>query len=348
MDGGVMDGGDADHELSDGDVEDAEVRDADEGDADFEEEPLPPFLTITGRREVPPDDVEYRVYRLEAADWTVPYDISHALEELSPQPIDGNDEYLNISPDGQWLTLLTSRFDPDCAGWPCLAVVAADLGDGDAIFAGGDMVHPSGMPAVASGGDLVIYPDASADDRWDLFAVTRDGRRWSDPLLLTAESPYPFQSHPAISGDGERVVFVCTPQIYSGPGTAICEVRADGTDFRVVLAPEDGPGGTASNELASPDYAPDESIVFEADWGDEMLIWRLLPGETEPFEVNPRLDHDTSPCVLADGRIASYFWDDGSEQIVIKVMTADGDDHFLIEVEIELDLVEFGLGCGGP
>jgi hypothetical protein len=59
------------------------------------------------------------VYRLAAEEGAEPEDISAALDTLAP----GADEWLNLSPGGDWLLLSTERFDPQCEGWPCLAVV---------------------------------------------------------------------------------------------------------------------------------------------------------------------------------------------------------------------------------
>ena len=39
--------------------------------------------------------------------------------------------------DGTWLLLGTERFAPACGGWPCLAVVPADLSAGEAVRIGG-------------------------------------------------------------------------------------------------------------------------------------------------------------------------------------------------------------------
>ena len=71
------------------------------------------------------------------------------------------------------------------------------------------------------------------------------------------------------------MLFNCDPDLLDGQqGTAVCEVGTDGTGFRAIIGPEDGPGGAATNALRHPDYAPDGGIVFEADWYGEQ-IWRI-------------------------------------------------------------------------
>ncbi len=69
-----------------------------------------------------------------------------------------NDDWIGISPDGEWLLLGTERFDPDCAGWPCMAVVPADLSAGEPVRIRCRCVHPDGFGTIASGGDLIVYP----------------------------------------------------------------------------------------------------------------------------------------------------------------------------------------------
>ncbi|MBI3990147.1 MAG: hypothetical protein HY347_11095 [candidate division NC10 bacterium] len=90
---------------------------------------------------------------------------------------------------------------------------------------------------------------------------------------------------PAISADGSKVVFDCGDQPFGAEGTSLCEVGTNGTGFRVVLTPADSPPGFPdTGALHSPDYAPDGSIVFEADWDGERL-WRLPVDATEPVKI---------------------------------------------------------------
>ena len=247
---------------------------------------------------------EDHVYRIAPQDGARPEDISQALDQLSPGTGDG---LLNISPDGDWLVVETERFDAECAGWSCLAVVSADLSTGDAIRAAGQVIHNEGFSAVASGGNLVVFSTNEGPHGIDLWTVTRSGDVWDAPLLLTADSPHEFNHQPALSADGGLVVFNCGPESYAGEGSALCEVGSDGTNFRVLLTPADAPAGfPTTGALHHPDYAPDGSIIFEADWDGEQ-IWRLPPGGTEPVRVTTEFNNDNSPCVLPDGRIVSLW-----------------------------------------
>ena len=286
-----------------------------------------------------------QVYRIKAEEGATPENISQALESLSPLPSGGEDEHLNISPDGKWLVLETERFDNDCAGWSCLAVVAGDLSTGDVIRANGTELHANGFPAIASGGNLVVYGD-NGSHSMDLWAVTRSsGSEWGAPVDLTASSSYAYNYWPAINKDGTKMVFNCTNELYSGAG-CICEVGTDGTGFRVVLTPADSPAGLPdTGDLHSPDYAPDGSIVFEADWDGEH-IWRLPAGATEPVKIPDAFTNDNSPCVFPDGSISSLWLNrpGGLGYHELKMMTADGTSYSTLLTDI--DVTDIGLGCG--
>ncbi len=285
---------------------------------------------------------EGHVYRIEARDGATPEDISLALDRLAPGSEDGQ---LNISPDGAWLVLNTDRFDQECVGWPCLAIVPGDLSSGEAVRSNGELTHPEGFAAVASGGNLIVYALGDGPHELDLWSVTRSGGGWSAPLLLTGDSPYAWNSQPAVAADGTEIVFDCGDEPYGQEGTSICEVSTDSGGFRVVLSPAQGPGGSSQNALHHGDYAPDGSIVFEADWDGEQ-IWRLPAGATEPVRVAADFNNDNSPCVLPDGRIASLWLDrpDASGYHEMKIMGPDGSGYFMALTE--LDVFDTGIGCG--
>lgn len=285
------------------------------------------------------------VYRIAAVEGAQPENISKALDKLSPG---SGDRQLNISPDGEWLVLETERFDPECVGWACLAIISADLTTGEAIRANGQVVHLEGISAVASGGNLVVYVAGDGTHERDLWAVSRVGVNWGAPVMLTTDSPYNFNYQPAISEDGSKVVFNCGADSWADKGTAICEVATTGTDFRVVITPGNAPSGfTTTAGLNNPDYAPDGSIVFEADWdsGNEQ-IWRLGLGETVPVRVTNTFGNDNSPCILPDGSIVSLWLDrpEGNGLHEIKIMSSDGSRYFLILPG--MDVLDAGMGCG--
>lgn len=292
---------------------------------------------------------ERRVFRIAPVEGATPEDVSAALDRLAPG---SEDAWLNVSPDGEWLLVESNRFDPECADWPCLALVTGDLSAGGVVRSEGRVIHPEGIGAVSSfGADLIVYPSTGGPHGMDLWAVVRTGEGdapprdlYGAPMLLTADSPYAFNFQPAVSADMSRIVFECGNEPYSGEGTAICEVSPDGGGFRVVLTPADSPEGLPdTGVLRHPDYAPDGSIVFAASW-DEM-IWRLPPGETSPVRVTSQFHGDDSPCVLSDGQIATLWWGrpGGPGWPEIKVMAADGIDFAVIVTGMDLSPVS--LGC---
>ncbi len=290
-----------------------------------------------------------QVYRIKAEKGAVPENISAALQALATQPAGAADGNLNISPDGNWLVLETERFNPACVGWACLAVVKADLSSGDAIVANGAVIHPEGFPAIASGGKLVVYPDRAGAHTVNLWKVQRGDTSgqgsWESPVELTAQSPYQWNYRPAISQDGSRILFNCTDMPYSG-NTSICQINADGSGFKRILGPADSPAGYPdTGELHSPDFAPDGSIVFEADWDGEQL-WRLPPGSSVPVRITDKFHNDNSPCVLPNGSIASLWLDrpGGAGLHELKVMSADGSNYFMLLGDMDID--DIGLGGG--
>ena len=286
---------------------------------------------------------ENGVFLLDASEGAAPINLSDALDQLSSG---SGDRQINLSPDGEWLVLETERFDDECVDWSCLAVISADLLSGEAIRAAGEIVHPEGYAAIASGGNLVVYSSNEGPHGIDLWAVSREGDSWRPAAMISADSPHDFNFQPAISDDGSKVVFNCGPESYAGEGSALCEVNVDGSDFHIVLSPANAPAGFPSTgALNHPDYAPDGSILFESDWGGEQ-IWRLPVGASEPFRVTDEFGNDNSPCVLPDGRIVSLWLErpDGESLHEVKIMTANG-NGFLMPL-IDVDVIDAGIGCG--
>ena len=245
--------------------------------------------------------------------------------------------------------LATDRFDSECTGWACISVVDADLSSAEAIRVRPgfwEVVHPTeGMLAVTSGG-TVIYPHhgVAPGHEQDLFAVSLGAAGWGDPLPLTGESPFLWHINPAVSDDGGSVVFQCANEVWDHH--SICEVGIDGQGFRVVLTPEDGPTDLDGfPTLHNPDYAPDGSIVFAANW-DGDRIWRLLPGTDKPQPIRGDL---WWPCVLPDGRIAAAVQDWSREgdtaDLHIGVTSPDGSDFVTVTTIMDGGYINGGLGC---
>lgn len=294
----------------------------------------PPYVTFT---------LDGRFRRVSAEGGKV-QNLRDELDRIS----DGDDVSVNVSPDGEWLVVESERFG--CTGDPCYAVITRTVTSGS-VVTGAKGPLRGGRPALGPGALSVVYPAPGGPHALDLwFAET--GAPDTAPILLTADSPFQFNDLPALSADGARVVFDCGDGPFGGPGTSICEVSTQGLEFRIVFAPADGPTGTLANALHHADYAPDGSIVFEADWSGDH-VWRLPGGAGTP-EVIGSFAADNSPCVLADGRIVSLWLGrpentDGFHEL--KIMDADGANERMLLLnepgESSVDITDAGLGCGG-
>jgi len=277
-------------------------------------------------------------FLVEASKEATPVNVSQALNKLSK----GEDETVHLARDGSWLVLTTTRFG--CDGWACLVAVPGDLSSGAQVQPGGKEVHPEGPIAVSPGGTFAIYGEKGQHER-DLFLTRREGGKWSSPVLLSGASKSAFNAQPAISHDGKKILFDCGNEPYGQEGTGICEVNADGSGFRQVLAVGSGWASDAK-ALHHPDYAPDGSIVFEADRkGDGERIWRLPVGKTEPVQLG-NFGNDNSPCVLPNGKIVSLWLQrpGGEGKHEIKVMAPDGGSDFM--ALIGTDVLDAQISCG--
>jgi len=285
-------------------------------------------------------------YYMAAQQGATPVDVSAALGVFGPSADEGP---LNLSPNASWFVFASNRFDPRCAGNPCLTVVNAALTQVLTVDAAGATVHNDGMAAISSDGMRIVFSAGDGPHMRDLWTVTRSGLGWSAPQLLTGDSPFQFNGQPAFSGDAPRVVFDGGDQPFGQDGTAICEVMTDGAGFHIVLTIYDlpAPGLTPRGALHSPDYAPDGSIVFEGDWDGEQ-VWRLPPGSTVALRVSPPPSgNDNSPCVLPDGRIASLLIgaSGGPDYHELKLMNDDGSTITITDAGQNIS--DAGIGCGG-
>jgi hypothetical protein len=292
----------------------------------------------------PPGVVVFRfpdgVGRVEAREGAVAEKLGPRLDRLSP----GRDEWATISRDGTHLALGTTRFG--CADWACVAIVPADLSRGDAIRAGGALVHSDGTAAIGEGGRLVVF--AAATDKpkiRDLFVTRRDGEAWSAPVKITGASKHPYNKQPELSFDGKTVAFDCGPEPYGQELTAACTVGIDGSGLREVWSPGKAPLGD-SGAVHHPAWEPDGSLLLEIQRAsDGERIYRMRPGkEPEPMG---KWTNDNSPCALPDGSIASMWLNRPENRRglhELKIMSPDGATGFGLVIGI--DLVDTGTSCG--
>ena len=275
-----------------------------------------------------------RLYRLAIAPNAAPEDLTARLDRAAPGQYS---EWVNVSPDGAWFLLATDRFDPACAGWPCL-VVTQDFDNYEVVVSQGTVVHAQ-YSAIAAGGNLIVYQSGGTHNG-DLWAIRREAEGWSAPIELTTRSPFDNHLRPSLSADGAQVVFACGDDVYFS--TALCETNTDGSAFAVRFRAEEN-GGQAA--LFHPAYAPDGSIVFEGDWNGEQL-WRLAPGSSLPTLISS-LTNDNSPCVLPDGTLVSLWLQrpgNASGAHELKLMSADGRQYTMLLTG--QDVFDAGTGCG--
>jgi len=279
------------------------------------------------------------VYRFDARGAARPVDISAALDRLSPRALD---EWLNVSPGGRWMLTSTERFG--CGGDACLARISSSLRTGGALQVGGADLRADGFGAISSDGALVVYPQGAGAHTRDLWVTTRRAGSWTTPRNITSASPFDHNTQPAISADGRHVLFDCGAGLAGDPGTAVCSVSMSGGRVSVVMAPADGPGGSARNEVHHADFSPGGDVVFEADWHGEQ-IWRLPRGLRDPVLVS-RVNNDNSPCVLGDGRIASLYLDrPGNRDGVHEIRVAGSRGTAGREILTGVDVADIGIGC---
>jgi hypothetical protein len=323
-------------------------------------EGIPSHATPSASASTPPSPghVVFRlpdghVYRIEARAGAVPEDLTRELDRIGP----GLDGFVNVSADGQWLLVQTTRFG--CGQDMCTAVVDRAACSAQVMVSGIDAVHPEATSAIGARGEVVVFPASGASHPIDLYAVTRTPEGWSEPRNITLLSPGNYNKQPAISSDGTRVLFDCGADPGAGLGTAVCEVGIDGKNLRVAIGAIADTGLKGANHHAS--YAPDGSIVFEGTWnGGAEQIWHVAQGKVPALvnvdvdpedETRPRFSDDNSPCALPDGRIVSLWLgrkESGTQQKSsgheLKLMNADGTGSEMLLIGV--DVVDIGIGCG--
>ena len=282
--------------------------------------------------------VDDSVLRLSADGSAEPVDLSAALDQVS----EGDDSWVTVSRNGEWLMLDTERFG--CEDWSCLAIARSDASETSVVMVHGELVHPQDWGAISDDGSVLVITTDAGEHNLDLAVLRRSGNQWATPVMITDASPHAFNERGRLVDGGSAVLFDCGPSQYGLEGTGICRASLDGAGFEQVISPEDGDGATSSNAARSADLAPDGSVVFEADWGDNERLWRRLSDGTT--ELISGFGNDNSPCVLPDGSVASlWLGRDGNEDGLheLKINSRDsGDYEMLLE---DIDVTDVGIHC---
>ena len=261
----------------------------------------------------------------------------------------GPAQWAALSRDGAYIVTTTDNGN--------LVIMDSDGSNGQVISIGGQQVSSNGRAAVAAGGKLIVYPTNSdlsgnkTPHATDLYAITNSASGWSTPVLLTGDmttlaAADTFAHDVSISYDGTSVVFDCgISSDQEGPQDT-CTAKTDGSGMSILVSHSFGPGANDTSYTHMPDYAPDGTVVFEADWssGNEQ-IWRYTPS-TNAVAVIGNFDDDNSPCVLPDGRVASLWLNapgDSNSDHWLKVMSPDGSSYVIVE---QVDTDDIGQSCG--
>ena len=245
----------------------------------------------------------------------------------------GEEKWINISPNGEWLLLESTKLDEDCEGWGCLIYGKRDLSEFKTIkTANNEVIHTEGFSAISSTGDFIVI-HMSGEQRNDLFVSKNTNDVWSDLKSITENSPSNDNKNPAISADGTEVLFDC--------GENICIVNSDGSNFKTLIKPQDG----NFDAVRYADFGTKRDIIFEGDNGSEQ-IW-IYNRETKKIIImDESKANDNSPCVLSNGEVVSLWMErerEGDSIHELKVMT--NASHFMAVTN--QDITDFGIGCGG-
>ena len=293
-----------------------------------------------------------QLWRVQTVSGALPEHLNARLDALALFP---GVHYgpITVSPDGAWYVFSSERFDADNAGYSGTTITRADFSVVEAIRytnqPGGTLttLHHDGIPVIASGGNLVVFVARGPQHLSDLYSIQRQGGAWSAPVLLTGVSTNTYNYWPCLSADGTKVAFNAGPTSF--PASSLCEVRVDGTGFRVLITKDGGPPGMEIGPaVQSPAYAPDGSLVFEAEWGGGERVWRLPIGGGPPVLVQPNYNNDNSPIMLPDGRVVSLLVGLYHQ---VKVMDLDGGSGLVLTPESSpilqpVPVEDIGIGCG--
>lgn len=343
--------------LRDGGVGEAPASDEDAGADDlasiadaeaFEAGPAPlPRWRSTPGTPVFTYSYERRVFRVEARLGAPIEDVSTELERFGGGTMD---RWLVPSPNAAFLALATERAPCPVVG-ECLAILPRDLTMLEPVLAGGEEVAIVGTPAVSDQGDTIVYPASGGPHGVDLWITRRRTSGWSAPLLLTGASTAPFNNMPALTFDGARVLFDCGRNPYPETGdNDSCEVRLDGTGFRVLVTPN-SMAGNRSTFTQFPHEGVD-GVLVQGAWligaYQPETIWLLPWGGPPLVAIGRNLTNAVSPCGLQDGRFGALWLtrpDAPAAKHEIVLMERNGSIDGVLTPGI--DVTDIGIGCGG-
>lgn len=309
-------------------------------------EPLAPWVVSPG---APVFTYSYgrRVFRVEARVGAAIEDVSSELERFGAGTMD---RWIIPSPNAAFLALATERA-PCPEVDECLAILPRDLSRLEPVLAGGAEVPIVGTPAVNDEGDVIVYPATGGPHGVDLWRTRRTPSGWSAAELLTGASTAPFNNMPAISFDGTRVLFDCGRNPYPETGdNDSCEVRVDGTGFRLVATPRSMPGNRST--FTQFPHESVDGVLLQGAWfvgaSQPETIWLLPWGGPPLVAVGRNLTNAVSPCGLQDGRFGALWLtrpDAPTANHELVLMERNGTIDGVLTPGV--DVTDIGIGCGG-
>jgi hypothetical protein len=284
-----------------------------------------------------------KVFRIEARAGATPENVSAKLERFGSST---RDRWLVPSHDGAWLVLSTERVT--CSLGECLAIAPRDLSSLSLIAPGGDEVSMAGVAAVTNAGTAVIFSSQDGPHEVDLWLTRKSGSTWGAATLLTGSSSYAYNNMPALTFDEQRVYFDCGREPYpESGGNDACEVRLDGSGFRVVVTPATLPDAR-QNYVQFPHDSLD-GVLFESTWtieGDRPeTIWQLADGGS-PRPIGKVFTNAVSPCGLPDGRFGVLWLSrPGNMGGAHELALAARDGSLITTLTPGVDVQDIGVGC---
>lgn len=282
-------------------------------------------------------------YRIDVAEGSTPFDLTAALNALGPGT---RDRWVTATPDGAWLVMAADR--GGCGG-ECLLRVPGDLSRVEAVTPDGVELYPAGTPAIAAGGERIVFSSSDGPHELDLWSTSLSGGAWSTPVLLTADSTHMYNNMPVLDRAGTQVYFDCGREPYPEGGiNDACRVNVDGSGFAIIVSRTALPNPRQMH-IQNPHPHPD-GVLFEAAWpiGQESpeTIWLLPTAGGAPEPIGRTFGNAVSPCALADGRFF-FLWlarpgnSDGKHELAV----AARDGTILYALTPGVDVADIGLGC---
>lgn len=283
-----------------------------------------------------------RVWRIEARVGASPEDVSAKLARLRSGT---RDRWLIPSSNGDWLVLSTDRVI--CSLGECLALTPRDFSSLALVLPGGKEVSLEGTPAVTNTSALVVFPSREGPHEVDLWVTKQTGATWTEAVLLTGSSTYAYNNNAALTFDEQRVLFDCGAEPYPESGNNdACEVKLDGSGFRVVVRPNALPNSV--NTYVQFPHDSLDGVLFQGNWpidGDQPeTIWLVKSGAPTP--IGRQFTNAVSPCGLRDGRWGMLWLSrEGNVTGAHELALAARDGSILGALTPNVDVSDIGIGC---